>query len=199
LDLGKYCIFDQRVVLVTRDYYCPHRGRVVLRSGCAYGAPVYLYGYNYRRELRPKHDFMGDIIDKAVGEVDETVVKAAEHHRALLGELTGKVLIVYNAHLESISIDGRHFIKFAPARILRKILRSYVDQQRTEFEYSDFTMDDTVIYDPVSPNLNVRVKRLIQAFDTAFPKMKLRKTGRGKLTFQPECAIEFREESGVDP
>jgi hypothetical protein len=105
-----------------------------------------------------------------------------------------KALIVYHVADDSISINGSHFVKYVPARILRKIVAAYVQEGRQEFEHREFTHDPAIIADPSNPNLGIRLQRLMGLFDAQFPRIALRRSSRGKIRFEPDCKVEFREQ-----
>lgn len=194
LDIARYGVPDDPVVVAGKDYFCPDRERVVLHKGCAYGAPVCLYGLRYRRDAEKPPDFLSGIIDDATGDMPITWARAQERHEALLEELERKCVVVYHSRDDSISVNGRHLTRSVPARILRRIVAEYSRSGKTVFEYREFTKDENIVFDPLSPNLGVRLKRLMSTLEQNCPELSLTRPERGKLLLAPRDTVEYREE-----
>ncbi|MBD3321348.1 MAG: hypothetical protein GF350_09670 [Chitinivibrionales bacterium] len=194
ISIEQYGVPDTEVIVAGKDYFCPRRERVVLHKGCAYQAPVGMYGFRYRRNLKKPPDFLAGIIDEATTDENELWSAARQKHEELLDEIAHKLRIVYHIKDESISVNGNHFIRSAPAKILRKIIGTYCETGQSQFEYREFIRDSSIIYDPVSPNLGVRLQRLIQSLEDSYPELKVTKPRRGKIAFDASVKIEYGEE-----
>ncbi len=194
LKLRKYKIPSKRVILVTGDYYCPERKRVVLHAGCAYSAPIYLYNFRYRKGVIKPDDFMANIIDEAIGDTVNGWADAQKSHEALLEKIAFKADVVYFKDEESISINGEHVTKFAQAKILRKMFDAYSKNGQTLFELREFKRDENIIYDPLNPNLNIRIKRLMKLMEDSCPAISITRAGRGKIQFNVTCKVSYSEQ-----
>ncbi|MBD3343822.1 MAG: hypothetical protein GF401_02015 [Chitinivibrionales bacterium] len=192
--IDQYKVPDTEVIVASKDYFCPRRERVILHKGCAYHAPICVYGFRYTRDSKKPPDFLAGIIDDATSSDDKLWSEAHKKHRALIDEISHKFSVVYHIKDESISVNGKHFIRSVPAKILRKIVRTYKESGRTEFEYREFIRDSNIVYDPVSPNLGVRLQRLIQSLEESYPEFKVTKPQRGKIAFEASVNIEYGEE-----
>lgn len=192
LTVTKYKIPSREIVLINQDYVCPNRKRAVLHAGCAYGAPVYLYSFKYKKGEKPQ-DFMSAIIDEATEELSDSWSLVQEIHETLIESLTLKADIVYTVKEESITINGNNITKFTPAKILRKMLLAYLKNGQTLFDHKEFIRDEQIIYDPLNPNLNVRLQRLIKALSDNFPRISISREIRGKIRLTVDCKISYHE------
>ncbi len=192
--LHKYKIPSSKVILVTRDYCCPERKRVVLHANCAYKTPVYLYNFRYRKGAVKPEDFMANIIDEATGDTSNGWAEAQKAHGSLLEKLSFKADIIYYCEEESISINGKHITKFAPAKIMRKMLINHLKTGQKIFEHREFLRDESIIYDPLNPNLNIRLQRLTKVLQENCPKIGVSKAGRGKIRLSIDCRYSYTEQ-----
>ena len=135
LSLSKYGIPDRAVAVMTRDYACDRRKRVVLHKGCAYAAPVYIYGFRYRNDVPKPKDFFSSFISEAVTRNNEPWTQLRKLHAALLDQVSLKASFRFNTKDESIAINGVHIAKNAPAKILKKIVKTFLADDRTVFAH----------------------------------------------------------------
>jgi len=191
--LEKYRIPSPPVIHITRDYFCPDRQRTVLHAGCAYGAPVYMYSFRYRKGLEKPEDFMATIIDDATTDSNEAWAHVHELHEALLESVSFKAAITYYAAEESISVNGKHLTKSTPAKILRKMISAYHTNGQTEFEHKEFIRDNTIIYDPVNPNLNIRIQRLSKLLQEQCSGISISRSEKGIIKLNVYCKISYDE------
>ncbi len=191
--LHKYKIPSGKVIFVTRDYYCTKRKRIVLHANCAYNTSVYLYNFRYRKGAVKPEDFMANIIDEATGDTSDNWAVAQKAHEALLEKTSSKADVIYFKDEESISINGKHITKFTQAKILRNMFDAYCNTGQTLFELREFKRDESIIFDPLNPNLNIRLKRLIKVLQENYPAIKISRAGRGKIQFNVNCKISYKE------
>ena len=194
LDLQKFKIPSRQAVCITRDYFCPVRKRVVLHANCIYGAPVYLYAFRYKSGVEKPEDFMATIIDEATGDTNDGWTLVQEIHEAMLEKVSFKADIIYFNEEESISVNGKHLIKYVPAKILRKMLTAYLETGQTVFENREFVRDENIIHDPLNPNLNIRLQRLSKALDEDFHRISISREDRGKIRLNVDCKVSFTEQ-----
>ncbi|MBD3241267.1 MAG: hypothetical protein GF331_11825 [Chitinivibrionales bacterium] len=183
------------VAVVLSAVTCPGCGRTLLHEGCAYGAPLYVYGLHYRR----LHQELSEpVFSRMVGEALQGRLLNREVRRrqeSVLERLRRKLMVVYHPSDESISVDGRHLVRSTPAKMLRRMVRTYVDTGRNEFEYREFCRDDSMVIDPASPNISVRVLRLVKTLEAVSDGLRVARIARGRLRLEPRYPVEYCEES----
>lgn len=192
LDLSSYAINDCTVWVVSEDIVCPRRKRVILHKNCAYGAPVYLFGYEYTHHTRAPSDFMSSLIDDIAYSNDDIWVEIKKLHHKLMEPLIAKAVFVYDRKHETIQLNGDYILRSVPAKILRKMLSIYKESGRTEFQHAEFVKDETIIDNPFSPNFVVRLQRLTQTLQNS-KEISILKIDKGRFAIQPKCKIEFYE------
>lgn len=194
LFLHKYRIPDKKVVTITRDYFCPIRKRIIIHANCVYNAPVYLYGFRYHKDVTKPENFMSTIIDEATGKLSDSWSRAREIHETLLEKISLKADITYFNNEQSISINGNHLVKFVPAKILRKMIVTYLNEGRTLFEHREFIRDEQIIFDSINPNLNIRLQRLEKVLKENFPEISISREERGKIRLHVDCKASYCEQ-----
>lgn len=156
LDLEEFDPPDSETVLVENDYYCPFRKRIVIYGGCVYGAPMYLTRVRHLKRPTMGKNYLASLIADADIDNDPLESELEKKHLEILRGLETRSVFAYNAKDESISLDGRHFVKNVPAKILGKILSEYSKTGRQEFEYRESKMDSGIsapirIVEKISP------------------------------------------------
>lgn len=194
LDLSKYNPPDVEVIVVEKDYFCPRRKRVVLHAGCAYGAPFFLCWTEHRKLASRKGGMLTALIsDIDREEIEEETDLLESRHRALLESLEESALFTYHAEDESLSLNGRHFVKGIPAKIMRSLLLAYLQDGKTEFEYRDFKRDFDISLGQKNANFEVRLYRLMERLAEQKTCVLLKKTSRGRFVIQVSGAVAFSE------
>jgi hypothetical protein len=193
IDLSAFAIPDCQVVVPVKDYYSPPKKRIILHKGCAYGSPVILFGFKYQKNVPVPSGFFAPFLDEAVSFPASSWKEAKQCHEQLLEAVSFKAAFVYHTADGSISLNGEHFVKNVPAKILRKMLLSHTATGRTVFSHREFAMDRSITNDPKAPNIIVRLRRLSKTLDERFPKITITKASRGKIALQSSCKIEFSE------
>jgi hypothetical protein len=185
---------NRPVVEVTSDYKCPIRKRVVLHKGTIYGAPVHLYRLKYRSNTRPAEQFMSSLIHESLSEKNEAWQQVHDRHARLVADLERKVVFVYHASSETVSVNGRRLVKSAPASILRQILHEHVAKGKIEFANSDFTADSRGRHAEIVDNFSLRLQRLSNVLAEKVPEVRLVRAGRGLFKLHTPCRVELKEE-----
>lgn len=194
-ELQQYNLPDFTVTEIFNDYYCLKRKRVVLHKECIYEAPVYLYSYIFKRSSNKPKDFFSFIIDGTIKEKTDSWISVENRHNELLDTLSPqKILCKYHCSDDSISVNGKHLVKFIPAKILRYIISGYVKNNQIEFEYREFIKNPEIPLDTLSPNIAVRIQRLSSVLKKYFPQFIIEKTARGKISIHVNCKLEYIEE-----
>ncbi|MBD3316289.1 MAG: hypothetical protein GF344_10920 [Chitinivibrionales bacterium] len=194
IDAGSLGIPDWPVILITNDYICRRRKRVVLRAGCTYGAPAALVSVRYLGGIKTPQNPLSPIIRELVDGPSPQWKKAEQLHYSLLDELSGCHVFVYKTNKGSIMVDNRHLASKVPANILRMILRAYISDGRTDFEHRQFIDNPEIVSDPDNPNFALRLGRLIKILERKCPDVELKRTGRGSFALRANRRIEYREE-----
>jgi hypothetical protein len=184
---------DRRVVELSEAYVCPRRRREVMSKGCVFGAPVSLVKLAYRIKPQPQDQFLAPMIYDGIARNGEGWKKAAEMHSQMLGDLDRKLVFVFDNVHEVMWINGRRLAKSAPALILRDIVRSYVENGKTEFSNRDFT-GDRADSKAVADNFSLKLQRLCAMLSEKCPEVAIARTGRGQFRFQVPCRVDLIEE-----
>jgi hypothetical protein len=131
----------------------------------------------------------------------EPIQKAQEQ---LLEAMNDSVTVIYYKSDDSISVNSKHLMRNVPARILRNLLREYSATGREEFENREFKRDSSICMDPLRPNFESRLNRVIAHIngsdDPEHPSegvkkyFEIERHRRGGFRFVPKCKIIFHEE-----
>jgi hypothetical protein len=181
------------VWVMNTDYICPIRKRVVLHKGCAYGAPVYLFGYTYAPVPQTPVNILDTLIDDITQHKDRIWSQIKNLHKNFIGSLQPKVVINYDRKHETIHLNGEYLIKNVPAKILRKMLHIYLETGRNQFQHSEFVKDESIIENPYNPNFVVRLQRLGKAIKRQSKDISIEKVDKGIFSLSTECKIEYSE------
>jgi hypothetical protein len=76
---------------------------------------------------------------------------------------------------------------------LRKILRQYIDSQRTEFSNRELRMDSSLGLPPVKDNLESRLILLRKRLAQKCPDIRLVAATRGHFRLEADAVIEYDE------
>lgn len=197
---------DADACLVRADYYCPSRRRILLLAGCAYGAPGFVFHARFRalgnQDANPLSALIRAVIGSgldAAGKSGPIEAAALNGSAALLKE--GGILyrpphrFVYHQADDSISCDGRHLTKNVPARILRRLVRDYVQSGRREFEFRTFKRDAEIVTNRKRPNFEVRLRRVQEVVLGVPCGLILHRPRPGLLELEASGPIEYAEEA----
>lgn len=195
IEVNGLAIPDARVDIAQKDIFCKQRKRIVVHRGCSYNAPVWMYSLSYCNNLERPKDFLSKIISDAISGKREVWNEIRNQHNQLLETIIGQLQFTYNSPDETMTINGRHFVSGAPAKILRKMLQIMEATGNREFENRVFSKDQTISYDPLAPNFSVRLKRLAETFAKKCPNIQIKSSGRGKFKLVTDCKIVYSEKS----
>ena len=190
-------------IRATEDVIDEKVGAVLIHKGCYYGAPASVVYFDYKANVvapEPFNKLMSAVVKQ---EFDswEPIQKAQEQ---LLEAMNDSVTIIYYKSDDSISVNNKHLMRNVPARILRNLLREYSATGREEFENREFKRDPSICMDPLRPNFESRLNRVIAHIngsdDPEHPSegvkkfFEIERHRRGGFRFVPKCKIIFREE-----
>ena len=102
---------------------------------------------------------------------------------------------VYHQADDSISCDGRHLTKNVPARILRRLVRDFVQSGRREFEFRTFKRDAEIVTNRKRPNFEVRLRRVQEVVSGVSCGLILHRPRPGLLELEASGPIEYAEEA----
>jgi hypothetical protein len=178
-------------------------GAHLIQKGCYYGAPASIVFIDYKADVvtpEPFNKLMSAVVKQ---EFDswQPIQKAQEQ---LLEAMNDSVTIVYYKSDDSISVNNKHLMRNVPARILRNLLREYTATGREEYENREFKRDPAICMDPLRPNFESRLNRVIAHIngcdDPSKPTegvkkyFEIERHRRGGFRFVPKSKIIFREE-----
>ena len=190
-------------IRATEDVVDEKVGAVLIQKGCYYGAPASVVYFDYKANVvapEPFNKLMSAVVKQ---EFDswEPIQKAQEQ---LLEAMNDSVTIIYYKSDDSISVNNKHLMRNVPARILRNLLREYSATGREEFENREFKRDPSICMDPLRPNFESRLNRVIAHIngsdDPEHPSegvkkfFEIERHRRGGFRFVPKCKIIFHEE-----
>lgn len=193
IDLSKFNPPDLEIAIMEKDYRCPIRKRVVLHKGCAYGAPVFLNWVSHRKLDRQQKDFLRLIVGDIEREEDVQKDELELRHQAMLSFAAGKSSFAYHSRDECITVNGRHFIKGVPAKILKYLLELYLRQGKEEFEYRELKRIFEISQGQKNSNFEVRFYRLAEKLESETTCLRIEKTGRGRFHLHVNGTIHLEE------
>ncbi|MCQ2104393.1 MAG: hypothetical protein MJZ26_01240 [Fibrobacter sp.] len=178
-------------------------GSVLIHKGCYYGAPASIVYFDYKADVvapEPFNKLMSAVV-KQEFDAWQPIQKAQEQ---LLEAMNDSVTIVYYKSDDSVSVNNKHLMRNVPARILRNLLREYTATGREEYENREFKRDPSICMDPLRPNFESRLNRVIAHINGSDDPNKptegvkkffeIERHRRGGFRFVPKCKIIFREE-----
>ena len=178
-------------------------GSVLIHKNCYYGAPAAVVLVDYKADVvapEPFNKLMSAVVKQ---EFDswQPIQKAQEQ---LLEAMNDSVTVIYYKSDDSISVNSKHLMRNVPARILRNLLREYTATGREEYENREFKRDPAICMDPLRPNFESRLNRVIAHINGCDDPNKpsegvkkyfeIERHRRGGCRFVPKCKIIFREE-----
>lgn len=194
LELSKFA--DKLCVRADTDVMDTFTGTQLLRKGHYYGAPASVSEFVFDKDVKTKDPF-ATLIASLVKDEFNVWPPVQKAHDELLHKINNVAEIVYYETDDSISVNGKHLMRNVPARILRNILREYTKMGREEFENREFKRDPDICIDPVNPNFESRLNRVVDHLEKVSEIMSLNRHRRGGFRFEPHCHIDFREEPAV--
>lgn len=190
-------------VLAIKDVVDPKTKTVLIKQGSFYGAPSNILGVKFKANISTVEPFiklMSSVV-KQEFEAWKPIQKAQEQ---LLDAMNDSVTIVYYKSDDSISVNNKHLMRNVPARILRNLLREYTATGRVEYENREFKRDPAICMDPLRPNFESRLNRVIAHINGTDEKdgdsegvkkyFEIEHHRRGGFRFVPKYKIIFREE-----
>jgi hypothetical protein len=123
--------------------------------------------------------------------ISRTEVSAT--HEKLVESICPTVKVKFDCSHAAIFINGQYLTKNVQALILRKIIKSYAETGRQEFERREFLYDPEIVKDPKNPHFDLRFKRLSKRLAENWPQLQIPRSGYGQIHFVPACEVEYCE------
>ena len=191
-------------VLALEDVRDAKTNTLLLRKGCYYGTPSNILDVRFKANVITQEPFlklMSSVVKQEFA-AWQPIQKAQEQ---LLGAMSDSVEVIYYKSDDSISVNNKHLMRNVPARILRNLLREYMATGREEYENREFKRDPSICMDPLRPNFESRLNRVIAHINGTAEKdgapsegvkkfFEIERHRRGGFRFVPKCKIIFREE-----
>lgn len=181
---------ELRGTMITREYICPRRKRVILRRKEIYDAPfsvVSVFDTVQSRKIGRYDAIIQD--DRDVTFWNDLEKKQNE----LLREFKKTNSFIFDKSMQIIIINDSLVISGVQAKILSSILKSYIDNKREVFEWRDLAANDEFICDPYSTGLSTRLNRLITLLKKNSCGCIIDKINRGKYKLTLNGNISYFE------
>lgn len=190
-------------VLALEDIVDEKTGALLVQKGCYYGAPSNILDVRFKANVKAPEPFL-KLMSSVVKQEFEAWAPIQKAQEQLLDAMNDSVTIIYYKSDDSISVNNKHLMRNVPARILRNLLREYTATGREEYENREFKRDPAICMDPLRPNFESRLNRVIAHIngndDPSRPTegvkkyFEIERHRRGGFRFVPKCKIVFREE-----
>jgi hypothetical protein len=192
---------DCTVVRMEESHHCARRRRVVLYEGCVYSAPLYLASFRFRSESPQgsygrASDYLNQITADMLRSDEGDWGPFEDVHRSLLEAAETRLAFELVPDSEMLKLNGKTLMSGVPAKILWKILCSYVGGQST-FDYRTFKHDPTLFRDPKRTSFEVRLNRLREKLARDVPSLKLEKTREGEFSVSADCPVTLGDSGRV--
>ncbi len=103
------------------------------------------------------------------------------------------VRIRHYAENQSIFVDDEYLIKGVAGAILWRLVRGYVDEQRTDYSNRELRLDPSIRLPEVSENLEARLILLQRRLEERCPALRIEKTGRGRFRLNVSRPLSLTE------
>ncbi len=107
---------------------------------------------------------------------------------------TGPPLRVrHYAENDSIFVDEEYLIKGVAGAILWRLLRGFVEEQRTDYSNRELRLDPAIRLPDVSENLEARLVLLQRRLEERCPALRIARTGRGRFRLEVRRPLALAE------
>jgi hypothetical protein len=118
----------------------------------------------------------------------------AEQGRPAAAAPTGAAVKIRRfAENDSIFVGEDYLIKGVAGAILWKLVRSFVDEGRTEHSNRELRLDPSLGLPDLSENLEARLILLQRRLEERCPSLRIEKTGRGRFRLRVDRPLSLVE------
>lgn len=185
--------FNMECIRLDDDITELNSGTILLKKGAYYGAPANIVKITYQAGITHPDPF-ASLMKSLVRQEFDVWLPIQKAHEALLNAANDSVIITYYKNDDSISVNDHHLMRNVPARILRNLLREYTATGREEYENREFKRDPEICMDPLRPNFESRLNRVVAHVEKVSKYFEIQRHRRGGFRFKPNCRIVFKEE-----
>jgi hypothetical protein len=192
LDLSGHGIPDREVILIHRDVFCERRNRIVLQSGCVYGAPAFLSAVHYPESDSARGSLGPIIADMRLGKTHGNA-DIEDLHQALLDYAGNTPILTYHLVSQALTYNGETIIKGLPACILRRAILEHLTHEQSVFTYLEFKKEENPASYPLYDNFESNLSRLMNRLASGNSCIKIAREGRGKFRLISTGAYDYKE------
>lgn len=184
VDLGK------KVQCVKRDVLSAC-GYKVFTAGTAYNAPCVILGIGFKPELSQGFSIK-HVLETIYSKDKKHFSQCKKAHERVLALLTDKYAFTFDRLKDTLFVNNHRITKGAPARVIAKILDSYLETGRNSFDNDFFSNDNSIIRNKIDKSLNITLKRAQRALSRSAPLLRLeRLTGEGLVKLRVGCDLIY--------
>ncbi|HET7202540.1 MAG TPA: GAF domain-containing protein [Steroidobacteraceae bacterium] len=150
------------------------------------------FGYDEEDALVVLADHVGAVA-RLLRESDECPAERTDHPDAASAVSGPPVRIRHFAENDSIFVGEDYLIKGVAGAILWKLVRSFVDEGRTEHSNRELRLDPSLGLPDLSENLEARLILLQRRLEERCPSLHVEKTGRGRFRLRVDRPLSLVE------
>lgn len=184
---------DPLVVVIHKAWSCPRRKRAVLTEGCAYGAPAYVFRFEWQVSSRRATKYLKSLLDESLGNTAQSDgARLRRLSAAFLGDAPHTRCKFIAGH-DTMYVNDKYLCKGVPARILRRCMQIRDEEGRVTFEYREFKQDGAFISHPKNTGFEVRLSRLREALKASDSGLWIEQHEPGRFILHSDGPVTLDE------